>query len=395
MTLKTMGRGAVASILTVAMGAGLTACSRDYTIAYLYSTAAKATAGLVNGYKIDYQSGTLVPLENSPVAAGKNPVGLVAAPNSLFIYVVDRDDSDVILYAIGTDGKLYPQKTYNVTGSFPTAIAIDAAGKFLYVAYTYQNGFTPALPGPGGVTVFPINSDNTLGTGVEVKVGRNPIGISAGSSNHFVYVVEQDTSTSLNLLGFSASTTTGLLTPLAGTTINAGNVASTGYASGVLPRGILLDSSSSHVYVTDQTANQVISYAIGPNGVPVAIAGGTAATGTTPYGMTFDPSGKYLYVANYTDGSLSGYTLGTSGQPVASTTIGKVQAGTGVTCATVVGSPSNSNPSHAVYLYTSNNLSNTISGLQLSSADGSLRQIQGTPFNTSTLPTCAVTVAAK
>lgn len=395
MTLKTMGRGAVASILSIAMGAGLAACSRDYTVGYLYSTAARSAAGLVNGYKIDYQSGTLVPLENSPVAAGKNPVSLVAAPNGSFIYVIDRDDSDVIVYAIGTDGKLYPQKTYNVTGSFPTAVAIDPAGKFLYVTYTYQNGFTPALPGPGGVTVFPINSDNTLGTGVEVKIGRNPIAISASSANHFVYVVEQDTATTLNLLAFSASTTNGLLTALPGTTINAGNVASTGYGSGVLPRGILLDSSSSHLYVTDQTGNQVISYSVGANGVPVAIAGGTAPTGTTPYGMTFDLSGKYLYVANYTDGTLSGYTLGASGQPVVSATIGKVQTGTGATCATVVGSPTSGNPSHAIYLYTSNNLSNTISGLQLSSADGTLRQIQGTPFNTSTLPTCAVTVAAK
>ena len=44
------------------------------------------------------------------------------------------------------------------------------------------------------------------------------------------------------------------------------------------------------------------------------------------------------------------------------------------------------------YLYMLNALSNTISGLQLDPTDGSLRQIQNTPFTASTLPTCLVTV---
>ena len=99
-------------------------------------------------------------------------MGLVVAPNDLFLYTVNNFDSDVVEFAIGTDGKLYPQNTYNITGSLPTAAAIDAAGKFLYVTFTYQNNangselYTPANPGPGGITVFPINSDNTLGTPV-------------------------------------------------------------------------------------------------------------------------------------------------------------------------------------------------------------------------------------
>ena len=63
----------------------------------------------------------------------------MVAPNNLFLYTVNNFDSDVVEFAIGTDGKLYPQNTYNITGSLPTAAAIDAAGKFLYVTFTYQN----------------------------------------------------------------------------------------------------------------------------------------------------------------------------------------------------------------------------------------------------------------
>ena len=119
MTLKTVGQRAIASIVSVAMGLGLTACGRDYTVGYLYATTAKDTAGLLNGYKVDYQQGYLVQLANSPIpSGGKNPVTVVASPDHLSIYVIHRDDSSVVHFLIGTDGKIYPQKTYNITGSF-------------------------------------------------------------------------------------------------------------------------------------------------------------------------------------------------------------------------------------------------------------------------------------
>ena len=82
------------------------------------------------------------------------------------------------------------------------------------------------------------------------------------------------------------------------------------------------------------------------------------------------------------------------GQPARSALAGTVQTGTGPTCVTVSGAPSNANPIHAVYLYTSNALSDNLTGEQLNEQDGSLDQILGTPFMGSALPTCAVTVPA-
>ena len=77
-----------------------------------------------------------------------------------------------------------------------------------------------------------------------------------------------------------------------------------------------------------------------------------------------------------------------------STVAASVQTGTAPTCVSISGVPSNANPSHAIYLYTSNALSNNLTGEQLNPKDGSLEQIQGTPFGGSTLPTCLVTVPA-
>jgi 6-phosphogluconolactonase len=384
-----IGRGALAAGLSVAIGLGATACNRDYDVGYVYMTAAKANPGLVNAYKVDYQSGFLNPLEDSPIpSGGRNPVGLVAAPNGKHIYVLNHDDSTVVWVAIGTDGKLYPQVTYNTTGSFPTAAAIDPGGKFLYVTFTYQLGFTTALPGPGGVTVFPINADNSLGTPSTVNVGRNPMGIVANSK--FAYVIDQDSATTLNLLGFSVNSANGFLTPLPGVIINPGNVVSTGFASGSLPAGILEDSGLAHLYVADQSTDLLIGYSVAASGIPSQV--GAASTGAAPAGMAIDPSGKYLYIANTTAGTIGGYTFGANGQPITSTVAQSVQAGTGTTCVTIIGAPTDANTSHAVYLYASNSLSNTATGEQMNPADGSLKQIQGTPFSGSTLPSCLVSV---
>jgi len=399
MTLKPVGRAVKATMLSLAMALGVTACSNDYTVSYVYMTTSKTLPhGLINAYQVDYQSGFLYTLADSPIdAGGRDTVGLVVAPNNLFLYTVNNFDSDVVEFAIGTDGKLYPENTYNIAGSLPTAAAIDAAGKFLYVTFTYQNNpngselYTPANPGPGGICIFPINSNNTLGTPTTVNVGRNPVAITTSASGNYVYVIEQDSASSANLLGFSENTTTGALTPLAGVTINPGNVPSNGFASGPNPSGIIEDATASHLYVADQTLNQLATYSIA-NGIPTLAA--TATTDAGPMGMAFDLSHKYLYVTAYTANALDGFTVGANGVPARSTVAGSVQTGTGPTCVTISGAPSNANPSHAVYLYTSNQLSNNLTGEQLSQTDGSLDQIQGAPFGGSALPTCAVTVPA-
>lgn len=398
-----MGRGALASIVSVAMGLGLTACGRDYTVGYVYVTTAQGTAGLVNGYKVDYQQGYLVQLANSPLpSGGKNPVTVVASPDHKSIYVVHRDDSNVVHFLIGTDGKLYPQKTYNITGSFATDASIDAAGKFLYVTYTYQNTllpdgsqqqlYTPANPGPGGVTIFAINPDGTLGTSpATFPLGRAPVKISATSPNHFVYVIAQDAETSANLFGFTEKAD-GSLSALPGVTINPGNVPSTGFQSGQTPAGILADSSGAHLYVTDQALNDVMAYSIAANGIPSLIA--TTSTDSAPAGLTIDGSGKYLYIASAGAGAINGYTFGANGEPIRSSVSGSVQVGTGPTCLSMIGAPSTGEPTHATYLYASNALSSSISGTQMNAADGRLIQVQRTPFGANALPSCLVAVPA-
>jgi 6-phosphogluconolactonase len=401
-----------ASLLSLAVALGLTACSNDYTVSYVYmitqGVQGATNHSLINSYQVDYQSGFLYNMPDSPNdTGGRDGVSIVVAPNNLFLYTVNNFDSAVVEFAIGTDGKLYPEHTYNISGSLPVAAAIDAGGKFLYVAFTYQTNpdgsqlYTPANPGPGGISVFPIMPSpakpgdpdkNSLGKPTTFNVGRNPVAIATSPTGNFVYVLEQDSASNANLLGFTENASTGALTAMPGVAINSGNVPSNGFASGPTPSGLLVDSSATHLYVTDKTLNQVATYSLNANGVPGPPT--TTLTDAGPLGMSFDLSGKYLYVAANIANAIDIYNIGSNGVPVRSTVQPTAQAGNGPTCITVSGAPSNAHPTHAVYLYTSDSLSNTVTAEQLNESTGTLSQVLGTPFTGSQLPACIVTAPA-
>jgi 6-phosphogluconolactonase (cycloisomerase 2 family) len=398
-----LGRGTLASILSLAL-VSVTACSRDYVLAYVYVTTAKplttsSQAGGVSAYAVDYQIGSLTPLADSPITAGRNPVTLVASPNGLNVYVVNHDDSSVGEYSIGTDGKIFLQNTYNVTGSMATAAAIDAAGKFLYVTFTYQVGpngqqlYSPASPGPGGVTIFPISANGSLGTPSTLKVGNNPVGVVVSrpkSGVVFAYVLDQEVSPKATVLGFLQNQTTGALTPTPGTVITTdttGKTVATGYGAGTTPSAIAEDPSSRFVYITDEATNQLYGNLVANDGSLVPMVNGPFATGIFPVGLTIDPRGKFLYVANFSSNSVGAYAIdAASGTPVGSVGSASTTVDTAPTCVTV-------EPALGIYAYSSNNLASTVSAMKLDPHNGGLSQVQNTPFPSSGLPTCAVAVA--
>ncbi|MDQ2834449.1 MAG: beta-propeller fold lactonase family protein [Acidobacteriota bacterium] len=401
------GRGSLASILSVAL-LSVTACSRDYVLAYLYVTTAKpltsgSNTGGVSAYSVDYQIGSLNSLADSPVPAGRTPITLIATPNGLNLYVINQDDSSVGEYSIGTDGKIYLQNTYNVTGSRPTAVSMDVTGTFLYVTFTYQLGangqqlYSPASPGPGGVTIFPINKDGSLGSPSTVKVGNNPAGIAvthpvtAASGNRtYVYVIDQEGVTNAFVLGFLQDPTSGLLSPVPGTTIttdSTGKTVATGYRAGVTPSAIAVDPSTRFVYITDQTTNQLFGSQVNNDGSLSAMLNSPFPTGNRPVGLTVDPRGKYLYVANYSSSTVGAYAIDPStGTPAPSVGSSATNTDTSPQCVAI-------EPALGLYLYTANNLASDVSAFKLNPSTGVLGQVQNTPFPSSGLPTCAVAVA--
>jgi 6-phosphogluconolactonase len=412
MKFDTIGRVTKALIVSLALGLGATACSRDFTLAYLYVTTAKSNPGLINAYDVDYQSGALLPIADSPIpSGGDNPVAIVAAPNGKYLYVIHRNDSNVVEFAIGTDGKLYAQHTYNVQGSFPTAAAIDPTGYYLYVTSLYQPGYTTANPGPGNITIFPISqTDNSLGNPVAngslsyFPIGNNPVSIaqtpvltSAASSPRYLYVVDQETTATPTILGFTVPVSsqnsvyapTGPITPTASTSITtvSGRTVATGTNVGVTPSAIAISPVGSFAYVTDQAQNLVFGFVLGAGGTLTPMVASPFNTGLYPVNVTIDPRGEYLYTANYSASTLSAFAINTStGTLSASSGSASVAVGTGPTCIAI-------EDARGIYLYTSNAIDNSVTGEQLNPHNGGLTAIQNTPFTASGLPTCVVAVA--
>jgi 6-phosphogluconolactonase (cycloisomerase 2 family) len=397
---------APAGILAASLAmVSLTACTRDYTLAYMYVTTSKSSPGVINQFTVDYQSGAVVQY-GTPVTAGNNPIASVAAPNAQSIYVVNQGDSTVQQFAVGANGALTAKTAYP-TGTLPTAVAINPAGTFLYVTYT--NGFNVTnpsnlamnplvstnLPVMGGLAVFPINSDGSLGSPTNLPAGVGPVGVSMAPFNNTVYVVDQGDLNSSPVIqpivqAFSVGTS-GALTPMAGNstetlTSTAGTATVTGYAAGVQPSAIAEDPTGRFVYVTDQAANQLIGYTVQAGGSVVAMVNGPFATQQYPLALTVDPRGAYVYVANYNSRTVSSYALNSSsGAPsaVAGTTITTDPNPVSVTI----------DPALGVYLYTANNLASTVTGQTLNANTGALTPIQNTPFPTSGTPTSVAIVA--
>jgi 6-phosphogluconolactonase len=390
MNFSKMSCRVMASVVSMGMVLGLTACTRDYTVAYVYATASKkGAAGVVNEYAVDYQTGALIQVTGSPVAAGNNPVSIIAAPSGLFVYVLNHDDSTVQEYSVGSDGALTSKNTYPITGTFPTAAAIDQGGKFLYVTFTYQKGFSAATPGPGGVSIFPIGADNSLGTPSTVNVGNSPVGVVASNFNSFVYVLDQEVSPNAAVLGFAENTTTGALTPTPGTVITtvAGKTVATGYSAGTTPSALAEDPTARFVYVTDQATNQMYGKVVQGNGSLVSMVNGPFATGLFPVSITIDPRGKYMYTVNFNANTVGAYAIDqATGNPSGTAGSSATPTKTGPTCVTI-------EPALGIYLFVPNSADGSISGDKLDPHNGGLADIQNTPFPASGTPTCAVAVA--
>ena len=382
MKLSKSGRIALASVVSLGLGFGATACGPSNTIDFLYVTASKQNPGQVSVYKVDSQAGILYQITDSPYSSGgRNPVADVTSPNGKNLYVINHDDNTIVEFAIGTDGKLYPQQTCNLPGSYPTQLTVNKAGTYLYVVETYQPNFSLSIPGPGALVAFPINANGQLGatgslcqpvpdgTNAFFALGNNPVSVNVLANGNFLYAVnESDASISAFQVGSD-----GVLS-----SIGLFNV-------GTAPNAVAGDPTGKFLYVTDGASNQMYGFLVQSNGSLVMMAT-PFKTDNLPNAVAVDPRGIYVYVANYNANDVSAYTIDQStgnATPLAGPSIYAV--GNGPLCLLI-------EPSEGRYIYTANFLGNTVSGLALNPATGGLSAVQNTPFGAAQQPTCSAAI---
>jgi 6-phosphogluconolactonase len=415
MKFNTMIRTGVAAVTSLAAALGMGACSRDYTSDYVYSISSQG--GTISAYAVDYQSGILTQISGSPFSSQlTNPGYITSTPSGKFIYAIGgTQNAQVEPFSVGTDGKLFGEATVNITGTYPLSATVDSTGTWLFVTYRYQTQYSPASPGPGGLSIFKINSDGTLATPTNVNLGMAPVGVTvtppictstplSGSAtapfcgngqtvgNVFVYVTEQASTSQGAVIAFSLNNSTGALTLRPGNTCGGTPTVCTGITAGVTPSAIAAEPTGRYVYVTDETSNEIFGFNIGSSsnqataGILSAQTSSPYATGLFPVAVVVEPRGKYLYTANYNGNTVSSYNINSADGSLGGTaSVGNFTTGTGPICLTV-------EPALGIYLYTADNLSQQVTGGQLNPNTGQLTAIQTTPFPSAALPSCITSV---
>jgi 6-phosphogluconolactonase len=373
----------------------LMACSSKYSSSSSSNglVVVPTQAAVMQSFSLNLANGHVSQINNSsgPPTPGL-PKSVILDPGGAFAYVIVYQNSGVAgsntgvaSFQVGSDGKLSYIATATLTS--PVAMAIDSAGKFLFVANA-----------DGTVSSFSVGSDGNLSavdTATLPQTGVQPPTASAlavtptvfpaqfatcsGStapSTENLYVADSNNDLLLNY----AISSSGTLTLVPSATTN-------GVSTGTAPSGVAVDPCGRFAYVTNASSNSVNAYTICstvslPTNCPNAdlslqpVTGSPYPAGDLPGPLAVDPFGNYLYVVNTGSSQISGYKINATGGAL-----------TPFSSATATNSGANSIAirSDGIWLFVANFNSANVSQYAITPASGQLTP--QAPFTTSSNPT--------
>jgi len=386
----------MAAVLVVIAIGLLAACSRKFTENSngLVVVPTQGSA-VMQTFSLDLSNGHVSQINNTagPPTPGL-PGAVILDPAGAFAYVIVNQNATlpgsatgIVSFKVGSDGKLAAgtapaalnptSPTVNITcimannmpNTFPVTVqstpvapgslAIDSAGKYLFVADVatsgqtepYNNPCTGAtetstVPVPGTVSVFAVSS------GSLTEVTGSPFPLSQPG------VVQG-----------AASASALAVTP----TVRPPQFAS---CSGVAA------PTTENLYVTDSVNNVVLNYTVSSSGVLALANTPSYPTGTTPSGVAVDACGQFVYVANAISNNISAFTICSAVSqdcPLADFSLQAVS--TSPFPAGDVPGPIAVDP-FGKFVYVVDTGSSQVSGFRISPATGTLTAIAGTPLAT-------------
>ena len=297
---------------------------------------------------IDPSTGKLTKTSASPIPS---VAGLIISPDGKFAFATGGcSKSNLLAFTIDpANGALtdVPGSPFAQPMDFPSGLAIDVSGKFLYSA----NYDCSVHPDPGSASTFAIDASGALiNVGSTPSVPNGPVGITLDPSGKFGYVT-----TGINeveILSIAAggqlslsgavglrsgvNNSGGMALSLGAAPVtfnsecayaanavsnnvsmylvdgNSGNLTSNGATpAGSLPGGIALSPSGHFAYVTNQASNNVSMYTIDQVTQALVLVG-TVAAGTDPISVVVDPSSRFVFVGNAISNDVSMFTINAS-----------------------------------------------------------------------------------
>jgi 6-phosphogluconolactonase (cycloisomerase 2 family) len=312
--------------------------------------------GIINGFKIDHNTGKLTPINGLPVSSGgANPVRAVLLTGDRFLYVLNRGvnasgnsncttanycTGSIIQFAVGANGILTPQETFYTQGVNPFRMIADGSGTYIYVLEhdSLYNGSPSSATNPnpncanaltgattcGDITAFKV--DSTTGRlQLVVNAQVTAAGGGAAALPYFPvpsYPVDFVLSGgSLLTLSATSATASTSFPYTGGATVFPYNYSSTNgqltvSQNGLQPlniaAGTAIVSAGSYLWVLDNeapnpnpsgngTTSQILPYTVASGGsLSAATSGPIPDDGnqSNPIYLVVESKGKWFYVAN-------------------------------------------------------------------------------------------------
>jgi len=379
------------STIGLAVATLLTSCAIvtiDYVFVANSAGSGVGSAGQIQTYDADSETGALRSGAATVPSGGINPISMSTSLDYANLYVVNQASNNVVHFSISGSGVL-TQKDVVTTSASPVSVAVNAAETYLYVV---------SGPNPAVLTVYSLSSGTigsvaaTLPLTLPGDPGDTivPTGVNVLANNNAVYVTAYDQS-AYNPGG----TTTSTANPgwVFGYTVGSGGAVALAsgspYKAGVKPSALISDPTNRFVYVTDFASNEVIGYTIQDGSTLDFLINGPFKTGNEPNSIAIDPRGKYIYISNGLDSTVSAYVLDlTTGTPSAAVnTTGSQTNATDTTPVAVL-----VDPALGQFVYTANQQGDSISGFNLNPNTGALQPTQSTPYPTGDAPAALAAV---
>jgi 6-phosphogluconolactonase len=452
-----MKRFLLAFGLVPALACMLASCGGGHTIGYAYVIANPSSGPVIVAYDVRSDNGALAPAQTptTPLPSGQPGTAIVSvvSSNNLNLYVLFGATTDyslntasgtpsgqpigppvaseVVHYTIAQDtGNLTLADASSTAGLSAVSMAIDPAGNFLYVADSFQDGYSLTNPGPGDVTVFALNSSGALSApncntaaggftansslGCGYPVGYGPRGVSQSPANTngiFLYVANSGNTIVAGgsfcyntVSGFSVASN-GALAPVP--MVPSVSCGGTPYPANSLPMGeepwaitsvIANSGGNPFVYVSDLTQGNIYEYQTSGNGTLSNAGLGTGGQGyinayTEPVYLITDPRARFVYATDF-GGGMPAYDIVASSGELTSVDASAYGTQAGPLCMAI-------DPVEGEYIYAVNSVSGTVTGYTLNGSTGTLVALPNSPFyveaagtaTNASLPTC-ISIAA-
>jgi 6-phosphogluconolactonase (cycloisomerase 2 family) len=284
-------------VVLVAIGA-LMACSSKYTNHFNGLVVVSTYSGdnVMETFSLDLGNGQMTQINNANGPPTPAPAtAVVLDPAGAYAYVLIPQSSAIAVYPVNSDGTLGSSlgtttlsDTELIVGSttekipvVPVTMAMDSAGKFLFIADASTSD-SASNPVPGTISVLAIGSNGSLAEVSSSSTETKPIALPIQPG------------------GQPADPSALAVTP-------------TGFPTLYAPCSGHVPPTTEDLYVTDFVNNIVLNYTVSSTGfIALVNTGGSTLgvpTGTRPNGVTVDPCNRFVYVGNQQSNSVSAYTI--------------------------------------------------------------------------------------